>query len=890
MMKRAIKCIIFLFSFSLILVSDISYASNITYRLFNGVRPLGMGGAFIGVADDANAVYWNPAGFPYLEHWESNFMTRDLYDTGLKNQSINLVLPFREWVPPLIESHGLGFDFSSLSYDDEELMYSKNDVTISYGLQPRFFKPLSIGINLRYITTDTELDNMSTGFAKGEGDGLGIDCTALLRLPKDINIGVGMYDVGGTKIKYDTGNSKPILPGGLRIGLSCKPLSLLYDKEALKSKLLKNLGLAVDIDDRVHLGAECLYKGFGVRGGIQKDLHTDESLTYSVGGSVLLPLRAIQKNIQLHYACLSPPTLDPTHYLSISLSPQVSPVTIEKITIFEKIYPISYQYYHISKHPIGMVELKNKSEVDITVKGSFNVKGYTEDFIAVGTVKVPAKGSTEIPLIPKFTDKILEATKNKPDVPLIVKIEGEKDKKPFKDIKKETLFICSRYKIPWTYKPEHVSSVITPKDLPIKKFSDDIVSLISGKELVEKGILIPQNLYQAMVIYEALRYLDPKEIKGEYVKYPREVLKTLRGDCDDYTILYASLLQSLQIPVIIVDIPSEKHVLLMIGTGVHAKNAYIISPYPDKGLYEIEDDHVWIPIDVIALTDSNKSFFDAWIGGVTWLKDRDEGEIRKISIMKAKNEGYIPPDLDKIAEKDSSLKFSEEDATKLIPPEEKVKTKVIEDIGKFWMRHKKEFVKKIEEENDLLKKGILLSLKGELGSATLLFNKIIETNPGHAAAWNNLGNIHFLEGNIEEAMKCYQTATITSAKDGGIYLNMGIGYRKKEDESKSIEMFQNALEKYPTYYDAWVTLGLYRQWSKRDIRESSEGLIAKIVVEIKKLLKKAEAMVPKPPLPPEKTQPKFLIYGGVSRFEGYETNIPEKELLKNLLYWKKTAS
>jgi hypothetical protein len=29
-----------------------------------GVRALGMGGAFVGVADDASAVYWNPAGLP----------------------------------------------------------------------------------------------------------------------------------------------------------------------------------------------------------------------------------------------------------------------------------------------------------------------------------------------------------------------------------------------------------------------------------------------------------------------------------------------------------------------------------------------------------------------------------------------------------------------------------------------------------------------------------------------------------------------------------------------------------------------------------------------------------------------------------------------------------
>ena len=31
-------------------------------QLFVGTRPLGMGGAFIAVADDGNTITWNPAG------------------------------------------------------------------------------------------------------------------------------------------------------------------------------------------------------------------------------------------------------------------------------------------------------------------------------------------------------------------------------------------------------------------------------------------------------------------------------------------------------------------------------------------------------------------------------------------------------------------------------------------------------------------------------------------------------------------------------------------------------------------------------------------------------------------------------------------------------------
>ncbi len=53
MLKRSLSCLL-LITINL----SASYAALETY----GARPMGMGGAFTAVADDANAPYWNPAG------------------------------------------------------------------------------------------------------------------------------------------------------------------------------------------------------------------------------------------------------------------------------------------------------------------------------------------------------------------------------------------------------------------------------------------------------------------------------------------------------------------------------------------------------------------------------------------------------------------------------------------------------------------------------------------------------------------------------------------------------------------------------------------------------------------------------------------------------------
>jgi hypothetical protein len=43
-----------------------------------GARPIGMGSTFVGIADDGNALYWNPAGMAFLKHHEITIMHSDI--------------------------------------------------------------------------------------------------------------------------------------------------------------------------------------------------------------------------------------------------------------------------------------------------------------------------------------------------------------------------------------------------------------------------------------------------------------------------------------------------------------------------------------------------------------------------------------------------------------------------------------------------------------------------------------------------------------------------------------------------------------------------------------------------------------------------------------------
>ena len=83
-----------------------------------GARALSMGGAFESVADDASAVYWNPAGITNVQRTSWTFThTNWLVDTGHD---------FSALVLPLDGSSFLGFSINAMTVGDEEITTESN--------------------------------------------------------------------------------------------------------------------------------------------------------------------------------------------------------------------------------------------------------------------------------------------------------------------------------------------------------------------------------------------------------------------------------------------------------------------------------------------------------------------------------------------------------------------------------------------------------------------------------------------------------------------------------------------------------------------------------------------------------------------------------------------
>jgi len=170
---------------AVVLAVSASVGARITDDLQLGARPQAMGGAFIAVADDINAGYWNPAGIPQLDKQALGLMHSNPFGVG------EVQLNYLSYVHPT----ALGFlnGGLSLSYTkqsarlaqgeaEETVDMDENTYILSLGSQLPGGS-LSLGANLKALTvaeTDEGITRAGTAF----------DVGVLYQATEDVTVGL----------------------------------------------------------------------------------------------------------------------------------------------------------------------------------------------------------------------------------------------------------------------------------------------------------------------------------------------------------------------------------------------------------------------------------------------------------------------------------------------------------------------------------------------------------------------------------------------------------------------------------------------------------------------------------------------------------------------------
>ncbi|MBC7188540.1 MAG: UPF0164 family protein [Calditrichaeota bacterium] len=253
-------------------------------RIGVGARPAAMGGAFVALANDGTAFYWNPAGLAYVRRAELTFEHTPMFGGIAQYNVASVALRLMpgmavglSWIRlgvediprygELAETRWDRFTNPALRSTGQPEGYfgdSENAIMLSFARKLEF--ELSLGVGLSRVWIPAELcvgatyKYLEQHLDAFSGHGQGLDAGVLLRLTteaesagqpvRSVGLGVGVRDLSRTSLKWNSpartiDRTQPVVRCGVAFTQSLR---------FLKSQA----GLALD---KEYFGAEGVYVG-----------------------------------------------------------------------------------------------------------------------------------------------------------------------------------------------------------------------------------------------------------------------------------------------------------------------------------------------------------------------------------------------------------------------------------------------------------------------------------------------------------------------------------------------------------------------------------------------------------------------------------------------------
>jgi len=730
---------LWLFVASSILATSPALATGGEEQVPTGPRPLSMGGAFTALSSGVDALTWNPAGLASLPFSTIRATHADLHGLGIEDNVVGLAVP-------VFHRFGVGLEWYRSGYSDDVFTDDLHRFTLGAGV--RLLDTLTVGSAIRYRRYGQSFG----GEDRGTGAGFGLDAGVMWSPWRRAYLGLTVHDVGDADLDYDDGTSST--PYGQRT-----TLGLAYEA-------LDGWTFAMDLGRDLHLGTEVqVVDALTLRAGWTRDRDDLEGARISGGFGVRLGPTVLE------YAFVDHPALDPTHHVGLSvdfsLAPRLLHVRVAELDPLFASFSKSY-----ARRPAGALIVENDHDEPLEITVRLEHARWMPD-ASEETILLRPGVAQRVPLRPLLADAVLDVLEPTPvDFGLSIRyVSSGRTRTEHRSVR-TTLYEPGT--LTWGEGVERAAAFVTPSHVTLQTF---VRNLLDARAVEGIGFL-NRTATTAALLFDGLSALgfeytpDPlnpfSTVQGDPVavddiQYPVELLQSRRGDCDDTTVLYASLLESVGIRSALVDVPG--HVFVLFDTGLPARERRLTGYDPE--LYVERSGSLWIPVETTSL---GQPFHTAWSQGAELLRRwEDAGRMTIVDLLEARTEYeaavYGAP--------------GDDAEIRIAVDTDAVRTLHVADMSELERRREEFLSAGTSHDGPTARESLALArvffLNQDYARAVVELSAI-DADARDATVWNNLGAAHLAGAQIDAAIGTLERARSLDGDDPGITLNLGLAF------------------------------------------------------------------------------------------------------------------
>jgi tetratricopeptide (TPR) repeat protein len=436
---------------------------------------------------------------------------------------------------------------------------------------------------------------------------------------------------------------------------------------------------------------------------------------------------------------------------------------------YGRLFPVFYQYYNDS--PLGSVTITNGEREPITdVKVSLLVNQYMDAPKVSATIDRMAPGeSVEVPILGLFRDSILSVTEVTSVASELI-VEYEVDDELLTADRADTLTVLNRNSMTWD-DDRKAAAFVTANDPTVQRFARNITSSVRS----EGTTAVNEQLRTAMALFHALKlhgmdyvidpdssYIELSEDSNQvdYLQFPQQSLDFRTGDCDDLSILYSSLLESVGIRTAFVTIPG--HIFMAFAMNMDEREARLTYRRPEDLIFY--DNEAWVPVEITMV---REDFLSAWDTGAKQWRENDAAGTAAFYPVREAWSTYLPT-----AFASEPLPIDVPQTTEVVPVYNRILDEFIDrELGP----QIAELNERIEASNGnprlINRLGTLYARYGRYEEAEQEFRRALATRDFFPAVVN-LGNIHYIRGEIDRALEMFDRAQSIRGDDPTVLISL----------------------------------------------------------------------------------------------------------------------